>query len=194
MGICSSRFSVELKPYGDCKGARTKGMKRSKQAIIGNVCITIFLLISVGFILYIVKVLPTLKSEIELRKHNKTNFDYLDEEKLSVVKDCKLFEKRETKDNSALLREIGPIPDGKFVSSFLGEGEDTFCYREKHMAYGRRAIHYVSKEPERYFDGSLVRDYWGDVKYEEVEKVKFVTGPYWVYETKQVPFKYTYIP
>lgn len=183
---------LKQKPYEDCKGRHNKRMKRSKQSVVGNICIVVFLLISVGFMLYIAKVSPTLKSEIELRKHNKTNYDYLDEEKLSVVKNCKLFEKRETKDNSVFLREIGPIPNGKFVSSFVGEGEGTFSYREKHMAYGKRAIHYVSKEPRRYYDGSLIRDYWGDIKYKEVEKVKYVTGPYWKYETKRVPFKYTY--
>lgn len=167
-------------------------MKGSKQSFIGNVCIAVFLLISAGFILYIANVSPTFKSQIELQKHNKKYFDNLDEEKLSIVKSRKLFEKRETTDNSMLLREIGPIPDGKFVSSFKGEGEGTHIYHEKYRAYGKRAIYYVDKEPRRNYDGSLVRDYFGDVMYEEVEKVRYVTEPYWAYEPKEVPFKYAY--
>ena len=169
-----------------------KGMTANKQSILHNVCIVVLLVISTIFILYVAKIAPTLKRQIALQKHNKEYFDNLKEEKLSVLKSCKLFEKRETKDNTVLLREIGPIPNGKFISSFAGEGEGTYSYREKYRAYGKRAIHYMAKEPRRYFDGSFMRDYWGHVIYEDVEKVKWVTGPYWAYKTKQAPFKYTY--
>ncbi len=167
-------------------------MKKTKPNLLLKSSILILLVIALCPILYVAKTSLTLKKRIELQKHNEESFNNLEKERISVAKNCKFFEKRETKDNSDFLREIGPIPEGKFISSFSGEGEGTYDYRQNYMAYGKRAVSYLAKEPRRYYDGSLVRDYFGNVEYEEVEKVKYVTEPYWDYTVKKLPFKYTY--
>lgn len=167
-------------------------MKVTKQTLLLKSGILTLFVITMCSILYVAKTSSTLRKQLELRKHNTDSFKNFEDERISVKKNCKFFEKRETKDNSELLREIGPIPKGKFISSFSGEGEGTYGYRQNYIAYGKRAVSYWTKEPIRDYDGSLIRDYFGNIEYKDVEKVKYVTEPYWDYTIKELPFKYTY--
>ena len=97
------------------------------------------------------------------------------------------FDKKETKDNSEQLKEIGPIPEGKFVSSFDGKGEGTYGYWKPYLAMRSRAVYYTKKVPQRYVD-----DYFGRIEFEELEKVKYVNEPYWDSRYTTIPYEYTY--
>lgn len=40
--------------------------------------------------------------------------------------------------------------------------------------------------------GEIIRDFWGRIEYEEVEKVKYVNEPYWDSRYTTIPYEYTY--
>ena len=109
-----------------------------------------------------------------------------------MLKNSHYFDKKETKDNSEQLKEIGPIPEGKFVSSFNGKGEGIYGYWKPYLAMGSRAVYYTEKVPQRYLSGEIIRDFWGRIEYEEVEKVKYVNEPYWDSRYTTIPYEYTY--
>ena len=109
-----------------------------------------------------------------------------------MLKSSHYFDEKETKDNSEQLKEIGPIPEGKFVSSFDGKGEGKYGYWKPYLAMGSRAVYYTEKGPQRYLSGEIIRDYYGRIEYEEVEKVKYVNEPYWDSRYTTNPYEYTY--
>ena len=137
-------------------------------------------------------ILPTLKVELTLKEHNEKFFVNFDKEHFSVLKSSHYFDEKETKDNSEQLKEIGPIPEGKFVSSFDGKGEGKYGYWKPYLAMGSRAVYYTEKVPQRYLSGEIIRDYYGRIEYEEVEKVKYVNEPYWDSRYTTIPYEYTY--
>ena len=57
---------------------------------------------------------------------------------------------------------------------------------------GSRAVYYTEKIPQRYLSGEIIRDFWGRIEYEEVEKVKYVNEPYWDSRYTTIPYEYTY--
>ena len=57
---------------------------------------------------------------------------------------------------------------------------------------GSRAVYYTEKVPQRYLSGEIIRDYYGRIEYEEVEKVKYVNEPYWDSRYTTIPYEYTY--
>lgn len=130
--------------------------------------------------------------ELTLKEHNEKFFVNFDKEQFSVLKSSHYFDKKETKDNSEQLKEIGPIPEGKFVSSFDGKGEGKYGYWKPYLAMGSRAVYYTEKVPQRYLSGEIIRDYYGRIEYEEVEKVKYVNEPYWDSRYTTIPYEYTY--
>ena len=54
------------------------------------------------------------------------------------------------------------------------------------------AVYYTEKVPQRYLSGEIVRDFWGRIEYEEVEKVKYVNEPYWDRRLATAPYNYSY--
>ena len=57
---------------------------------------------------------------------------------------------------------------------------------------GSRAVYYTEKVPQRYLSGEIIRDFWGRIEYEEVEKVKYVNEPYWDSRYTTIPYEYIY--
>ena len=157
-----------------------------------NLACVICLLIAIISIIYVSNIVPTLKVELTLKEHNEKFFVNFDKEQFSVLKSSHYFDKKETKDNSEQLKEIGPIPEGKFVSSFDGKGERKYGYWKPYLAMGSRAVYYTEKVPQRYLSGEIIRDYYGRIEYEEVEKVKYVNEPYWDSRYTTIPYEYTY--
>ncbi len=165
-----------------------KSLNKNKYTLACVIC----LLIAIISIIYVSNVVPTLKSELALKEHNEKFFVNFDKEQFSVLKNSHYFDKKETKDNSEQLKEIGPIPEGKFVSSFNGKGEGIYGYWKPYLAMGSRAVYYTEKVPQRYLSGEIIRDFWGRIEYEEVEKVKYVNEPYWDSRYTTIPYEYTY--
>ena len=165
-----------------------KSLNKNKYTLACVIC----LLIAIISIIYISNILPTLKVELTLKEHNEKFFVNFDKEQFSVLKSSHYFDKKETKDNSEQLKEIGPIPEGKFVSSFDGKGEGIYGYWKPYLAMGSRAVYYTEKVPQRYLSGEIIRDFWGRIEYEEVEKVKYVNEPYWDSRYTTIPYEYTY--
>lgn len=165
-----------------------KSLNNNKYTLACVIC----LLIAIISIIYVSNVVPTLKSELALKEHNEKFFVNFDKEQFSVLKNSHYFDKKETKDNSEQLKEIGPIPEGKFVSSFNGKGEGIYGYWKPYLAMGSRAVYYTEKVPQRYLSGEIIRDFWGRIEYEEVEKVKYVNEPYWDSRYTTIPYEYTY--
>ena len=143
-----------------------KSLNKNKYTLACVIC----LLIAIISIIYVSNVVPTLKSELALKEHNEKFFVNFDKEQFSVLKNSHYFDKKETKDNFEQLKEIGPIPEGKFVSSFNGKGEGIYGYWKPYLAMGSRAVYYTEKVPQRYLSGEIIRDFWGRIEYEEVEK------------------------
>lgn len=112
--------------------------KTGKSAFSGISIVVVLLVISVSAIVYIAIPSASLKEQIDLKKHNIEFFDNLEKEQISALKIRSLFKNRVTKDNSDFLREIGPIPNGKFLSSFSEVGEGNYEYRQKYVAYRDR--------------------------------------------------------
>lgn len=165
-----------------------KSLNKNKYTLACVIC----LLIAIISIIYISNILPTLKVELTLKEHNEKFFVNFDKEHFSVLKSSHYFDEKETKDNSEQLKEIGPIPKGKFVSSFDGKGEGKYGYWKPYLAMGSRAVYYTEKVPQRYLSGEIIRDYYGRIEYEEVEKVKYVNEPYWDSRYTTIPYEYTY--
>ena len=165
-----------------------KSLNKNKYTLACVIC----LLIAIISIIYVSNVVPTLKSELALKEHNEKFFVNFDKEQFSVLKNSHYFDKKETKDNSEQLKEIGPIPEGKFVSSFNGKGEGIYGYWKPYLAMGSRAVYYTEKVPQRYLSGEIIRDFWGRIEYEEVEKMKYVNEPYWDSRYTTIPYEYTY--
>ena len=165
-----------------------KSLNKNKYTLACVIC----LLIAIISIIYISNILPTLKVELTLKEHNEKFFVNFDKEHFSVLKSSHYFDEKETKDNSEQLKEIGPIPEGKFVSSFDGKGEGKYGYWKPYLAMGSRAVYYTEKVPQRYLSGEIIRDYYGRIEYEEVEKVKYVNEPYWDSRYTTIPYEYTY--
>lgn len=67
----------------------------------------------------------------------------MEKEQISALKTRSLFKNRATKDNSDFLREIGPIPNGKFLSSFSEVGEGKYEYWQNYVAYRDRLVYYT---------------------------------------------------
>lgn len=164
-------------------------MCKNKFAVI--ITISIFL-IAIISIVYVSNVAPTLKAKLALKEHNEKFFVNYDKEQISVLKSSSYFDKKGTKDNSEQLKEIGPIPTGKFVASFEGKGDGVHGYWKPYLATGSRAVYYTERAPRRYYDGEIVRDVWGRIEYEEVEKVKYVNEPYWDKQWTTLPYEYSY--
>ena len=165
-----------------------KSLNKNKYTLACVIC----LLIAIISIIYVSNIVPTLKVELILKEHNEKFFVNFDKEQFSVLKSSHYFDKKETKDNSEQLKEIGPIPEGKFVSSFNGKGEGIYGYWKPYLAMGSRAVYYTEKVPQRYLSGEIIRDYYGRIEYEEVEKVKYVNEPYWDSRYTTIPYEYTY--
>lgn len=165
-----------------------KSLNKNKYTLACVIC----LLIAIISIIYVSNIVPTLKVELTLKEHNEKFFVNFDKEQFSVLKSSHYFDKKETKDNSEQLKEIGPIPEGKFVSSFDGKGEGKYGYWKPYLAMGSRAVYYTEKVPQRYLSGEIIRDYYGRIEYEEVEKVKYVNEPYWDSRYTTIPYEYTY--
>ena len=165
-----------------------KSLNKNKYTLACVIC----LLIAIISIIYVSNIVPTLKVELTLKEHNEKFFVNFDKEQFSVLKSSHYFDKKETKDNSEQLKEIGPIPEGKFVSSFNGKGEGIYGYWKPYLAMGSRAVYYTEKVPQRYLSGEIIRDFWGRIEYEEVEKVKYVNEPYWDSRYTTIPYEYTY--
>ena len=165
-----------------------KSLNKNKYTLACVIC----LLIAIISIIYVSNIVPTLKVELTLKEHNEKFFVNFDKEQFSVLKSSHYFDKKETKDNSRQLKEIGPIPEGKFVSSFNGKGEGIYGYWKPYLAMGSRAVYYTEKVPQRYLSGEIIRDFWGRIEYEEVEKVKYVNEPYWDSRYTTIPYEYTY--
>lgn len=165
-----------------------KSLNKNKYTLACVIC----LLIAIISIIYISNILPTLKVELTLKEHNEKFFVNFDKEHFSVLKSSHYFDEKETKDNSEQLKEIGPILEGKFVSSFDGKGEGKYGYWKPYLAMGSRAVYYTEKVPQRYLSGEIIRDYYGRIEYEEVEKVKYVNEPYWDSRYTTIPYEYTY--
>ena len=165
-----------------------KSLNKNKYTLACVIC----LLIAIISIIYVSNIVPTLKVELTLKEHNEKFFVNFDKEHFSVLKSSHYFDKKETKDNSEQLKEIGPIPEGKFVSSFDGKGEGKYGYWKPYLAMGSRAVYYTEKVPQRYLSGEIIRDYYGRIEYEEVEKVKYVNEPYWDSRYTTIPYEYTY--
>lgn len=165
-----------------------KSLNKNKYTLACVIC----LLIAIISIIYVSNIVPTLKVELTLKEHNEKFFVNFDKEQFSVLKSSHYFDKKETKDNSEQLKEIGPIPEGKFVSSFDGKGERKYGYWKPYLAMGSRAVYYTEKVPQRYLSGEIIRDYYGRIEYEEVEKVKYVNEPYWDSRYTTIPYEYTY--
>lgn len=165
-----------------------KSLNKNKYTLACVIC----LLIAIISIIYISNILPTLKVELTLKEHNEKFFVNFDKEHFSVLKSSHYFDEKETKDNSEQLKEIGPIPEGKLVSSFDGKGEGKYGYWKPYLAMGSRAVYYTEKVPQRYLSGEIIRDYYGRIEYEEVEKVKYVNEPYWDSRYTTIPYEYTY--
>lgn len=155
-------------------------------------CMICMMLITIISVVYVSNLAPTLKTKLALKEHNEKYFSNFSKEQISVLKSSHYFDKRKIKDNSELLKEIGPIPNGRFISSFEGEGEGTYEYWKPYLAMGSRAVYYTEKVPRRYFNGEIVRDFWGQIEYEEVEKVKYVNEPYWDRRLATAPYKFSY--
>lgn len=158
--------------------------KTGKSAFSGISIVVVLLVISVSAIVYIAIPSASLKEQIDLKKHNIEFFDNLEKEQISALKIRSLFKNRVTKDNSDFLREIGPIPNGKFLSSFSEVGEGNYEYRQKYVAYRDRLVYYTVNIPRR--------DYFGNIEYDEEERTKIVKEPYWDYKVKKIPFEYSY--
>lgn len=75
---------------------------------------------------------------------------------------------------------------------FNGKGEGIYGYWKPYLAMGSRAVYYTEKVPQRYLSGEIIRDFWGRIEYEEVEKVKYVNEPYWDSRYTTIPYEYTY--
>ena len=165
-----------------------KSLNKNEYTLACVIC----LLIAIISIIYVSNIVPTLKVELTLKEHNEKFFVNFDKEQFSVLKSSHYFDKKETKDNSEQLKEIGPIPEGKFVSSFDGKGEGKYGYWKPYLAMGSRAVYYTEKVPQRYLSGEIIRDYYGRIEYEEVEKVKYVNEPYWDSRYTTIPYEYTY--
>lgn len=165
-----------------------KSLNKNKYTLACVIC----LLIAIISIIYVSNIVPTLKVELTLKEHNEKFFVNFDKEQFSVLKSSHYFDKKETKDNSEQLKEIGPIPEGKFVSSFNGKGEGIYGYWKPYLAIGSKAVYYTEKVPQRYLSGEIIRDFWGRIEYEEVEKVKYVNEPYWDSRYTTIPYEYTY--
>lgn len=108
----------------------------------------------------------------------------MEKEQISALKTRSLFKNRATKDNSDFLREIGPIPNGKFLSSFSEVGEGKYEYWQNYVAYRDRLVYYTVNIPRR--------DYFGNIEYDEEKRTKYVKEPYWDYKVKKIPFEYSY--
>lgn len=160
-----------------------KSLNKNKYTLACVIC----LLIAIISIIYVSNIVPTLKVGLTLKEHNEKFFVNFDKEQFSVLKSSHYFDKKETKDNSEQLKEIGPIPEGKFVSSFDGKGEGTYGYWKPYLAMRSRAVYYTKKVPQRYVD-----DYFGRIEFEELEKVKYVNEPYWDSRYTTIPYEYTY--
>ena len=165
-----------------------KSLNKNKYTLACVIC----LLIAIISIIYVSNIVPTLKVELTLKEQNEKFFVNYDKEQFSVLKSSHYFDKKETKDNSEQLKEFGPIPEGKFVSSFDGKGEGKYGYWKPYLAMGSRAVYYTEKVPQRYLSGEIIRDYYGRIEYEEVEKVKYVNEPYWDSRYTTIPYEYTY--
>lgn len=158
--------------------------KTGKRAFSGIFIVVVLLVISVSAIVYIAITSASLKEQIDLKKHNIEFFDNLEKEQISALKTRSLFKNKTTKDNSDFLREIGPIPNGKFLSSFSEVGEGKYEYRQNFVAYNDRLVYYTVNIPRR--------DYFGNIEYDEEERTKYVKEPYWDYKIKKIPFEYSY--
>ena len=165
-----------------------KSLNKNKYTLACVIC----LLIAIISIIYVSNIVPTLKVELTLKEHNEKFFVNFDKEQYSVLKSSHYIDKKENQDNSRQLKEIGPIPEGKFVSSFNGKGEGIYGYWKPYLAMGSRAVYYTEKVPQRYLSGEIIRDFWGRIEYEEVEKVKYVNEPYWDSRYTTIPYEYTY--
>lgn len=84
-----------------------KSLNNNKYTLACVIC----LLIAIISIIYVSNVVLTLKSELALKEHNEKFFVNFDKEQFSVLKNSHYFDKKETKDNSEQLKEIGPIPE-----------------------------------------------------------------------------------
>lgn len=54
---------------------------------------------------------PDIEVGVGTKEHNEKFFVNFDKEQFSVLKNSHYFDKKETKDNSEQLKEIGPIPE-----------------------------------------------------------------------------------
>ncbi|MBU9911140.1 hypothetical protein KSW80_08780 [Prevotella copri] len=158
--------------------------KNGKRAFSGIFIVVVLLVISVIAIVYIAITSVSLKEQMDLKKHNIKFFDNLEKEQISALKTRSLFKNRATKDNSDFLREIGPIPNGKFLSSFSEVGEGKYEYWQNYVAYRDRLVYYTVNIPRR--------DYFGNIEYDEEKRTKYVKEPYWDYKVKKIPFEYSY--
>lgn len=125
-----------------------KSLNKNKYTLACVIC----LLIAIISIIYVSNVVPTLKSELALKEHNEKFFVNFDKEQFSVLKNSHYFDKKETKDNSEQLKEIGPIPEGKFVSSFDGKGDGTHEYWKPCLAMGSRGCLLYGKSSSKIFE------------------------------------------
>lgn len=144
--------------------------KSTTRTFLRTFFLVVLLVLAVVDIVYVAKTCSGLKGQVELKKHNEKCFNNLDVEQISALKGRSLFNKRETKDNSVFLREIGPIPKGKFISSFSEVGEASYEYMQEYVAYRNRLAYYTVRVPRR--------DYFGFIEYDEEERSKIVKEPY----------------
>lgn len=95
---------------------------------------TIIVLSACAIMVRLAKMSSNLKAQLCLKEHNKEFFYNLEEEKMSVLK-TDSFPNRSIKDNADVLAEIGPIPEGKFISSFSDTVSSSYTTQEPYGEY-----------------------------------------------------------
>ena len=150
------------------------------------------ILIAIASILYVANSASVLKSKFAQKEQNEKYFNNFEDEQISVLKSSHYFDNKETKSNLEELREVGPIPDGKFISSFVGKGAGTYTYKDYERKDEKRLVYYEEEIPKRDSWGDIIRDFDGSILYEKIGKTKWVNGPWYDIVNKQGKYEYTY--
>lgn len=166
-------------------------MNTAKQSVL-LVGMFTCILIAIASILYVANSASVLKSKFAQKEQNEKYFNNFEDEQISVLKTSHYFDNKETKSNLEELREVGPIPNGKFISSFVGKGTGTYTYKDYERKDEKRLVYYEEEIPKRDSWGDIIRDFDGSILYEKIGKTKWVDGPWYDIVNKQGKYEYTY--
>ncbi|MBR5061422.1 MAG: DnaJ domain-containing protein [Prevotella sp.] len=101
----------------------------------------ILVILFIGVVVSSYLVTKALLYENPIRIYSKQHFIFFEDEQISVLKDSPIIGEKQNEDITDR-REIGPLPDGKFISAYVVEGKDYFDEPYWGMRYVRITYKY----------------------------------------------------